>query len=338
MAFTYRYVTQSGVFPRNGNSWASAMSLTQFYTDFASVVPGRIYLFEGGSTYTLTADIATSTDGDLADPIAIIGVANGTTNEGNNITADDFAQGSDRPFFDGGASYKIDVGNTFHIEHIRAESEVSGVITTELQGLIHNCYVKNDYGSSSIRYAVVFENSYSRLIDCEIESPNNRGLLSKAGSLILFSYFHDIENYGIFLADATFTLFSIFDTCGRAIHGDSVDNGPGVLNCIFYNCDEGLYVAGSSSGYTHISCIYSGCASAVEWAAISNCNFHWKNHMYDNTADWTNVPEEGDAEDLFSDFFVSTGDPLFNDDAGGDFSTGLGSPCRNVGLQMGLGV
>jgi len=336
MALSYHYVTSTGAGSKNGGSWANAFDFAAFMSDFATCTAGDIYFFKPG-TYTLTADIASVYDGTLSDPIAIIGVKSGTTAQGNNINSDDWATGSDRPFFNGGASYHINVGDDYILKNIRSESEQSGVITIERHGIIDNCYAKCDDAGGTSRYAILTENVGCRIINTEVESPNNRGVALSAGCLIHLCYVHNVFDYGVLMAVSSFATFTICDDVGTGFYGGAVSDAIQVINCVCYDCTNGIYsVAGIS--WSIIGNIFHTCVTGINWTAASNNNFMWRNLMYNNTTDWNNVPASGDTEDIFCDWLVLTSDPDFVDAPNGDFTLDTGSPALNASMKMVLGV
>lgn len=336
MALSYHYVTTTGSGTKSGGSWANAFDFAAFLSDFGTNSAGDVYFFKPG-TYSLTADIYSPYDGSVADPIAIIGVKSTTTAEGNNISSSDWATGTGRPFFNGGTSYHVNLKGNYIIKNIRTESEQSGAITIEEHGIVDNCYAKCDDAGTGTRYAILCSNTGCRVVNCEAESPTNSGISLSAGCLIHLCYIHNVGNFGAGLAVTSFCTFSIFDDCDQGIYGSSISDSVTVINCVFYSCTSGIYsIAGIS--WSIIGNIFHTNTTGINWSALSNNNFMWDNLMYNNTTDWNNVPENGDTEDIFCDWLVTTADPDFVDETNGDFSLNTGSPALNSSMRMVLGV
>lgn len=97
------YVTPSGAGDNSGDSWANAMAYSDWESDLeGSCSAGDIYYLAGG-TYTLTSSLTNGgCGGAAANPIQIIGVASGTTNE--PPTYSDWAYGTDRPLISQGSN------------------------------------------------------------------------------------------------------------------------------------------------------------------------------------------------------------------------------------------
>lgn len=336
MSLSYHYVTTTGAGTKSGNSWSNAFDFAAFMSDFVACSAGDIYFFKPG-TYTLTADLASPYDGTVADPIAIIGVKSGTTAEGNNIDSDDWATGTDRPLFDGGTSYHINVGGDYILKNLRSESEQSGAITIEQHGIVDNCYAKNDNASTGTLFALNCENTGCRIINTEWESPNNRGASLSAGCLIHLCYAHNVGSWGVNMAINSFCTFTIFDDCGSGAYGGATADGVSVINCVMYSCNNGIYsVAGIA--WAIINNIFHTCTTGIYWTTNSNNNHMLNNLMYNNTTDFNRVPAEGDTEDLFCDWLLTTADPDFVDETNGDFSLDASSPAINSAMRMVLGV
>ena len=110
------YVTVAGAGDNSGDSWANALTVSEFVMSVNSAIAGDSYYVAGG-TYTFGASINTAADGTGSSPISIIGVNSGTTAEPPTVS--DYATGSSRPLFSCGA-YTITIDNYWKFLNIRA--------------------------------------------------------------------------------------------------------------------------------------------------------------------------------------------------------------------------
>ena len=113
------------------------------------------------------------------------------------------------------------------------------------------------------------------------------------------------------------------------------------MGCTFYDCDTGVTDVASSQTYnawTVVNNIFSECdTDDIKMAtACMDCYIAY-NHHYNSTDEHDGVPEEGTGDDLFCDWWKTTGDPKFTT-AGSDFSLQSDSPCIDAGMSMALGV
>jgi len=349
MALTYMHVDGAGAGDYSGSTWANAMSFASFYTgetnSFDAVAAGYIYFFMGGQTYSLTSNISTAIDGTAADRIAIIGVASGTTNEGAAIDDADFAQGSDRPIFDGNTAYYIDLADYSGVENCIAESGLYPILLAAAC-IVKNCKVNTDYTGATTRTLINCVSSYLKVINCELFSDEAGtglvyGVQGNIFCLIAFCYVHDmttgsgstgITPYGTIPS----VLFCIFDNLDKTVTVTSDESGI-FFGCTFYDCDDALPLTDGTAASV-INCIFSDCTtSAISSTASTFSHLLMYNHFYNNGDNHLNVPEEGDAADLFCDWWATTGDPKFTT-AGSDFSLQSDSPCIDAGMAMALGV
>lgn len=344
MALSYHYVTVTGAGAKDGAAWASAFDLAAFMTDFGSVAAGDIYFFEAGN-YSMTADITTATDGTATDPIAIIGVKAGTTHEGAAITGSDFGTGADRPSFsDGGSGYGIALDDYSVILNVIIDTRDLTPLRADVGGVIINCKITQSYEGASASYGVYLGgiNGNSILNEITGDQCNNAIISTAINRNILFNYIHDITEAGsVGIMEGSGAggtiLFNIFDNLPEAID-KTADNGGCIFGNTFYDCDVGISQT-SDYGYAIINNIFSECdndAIIASTAGIKSGVLMY-NHFYNNGDDYDGVIADGDAEDLFCDFWDTSGDPKFTA-AGSDFSLASDSPCIDAGLAMTLGV
>jgi len=339
MALSYYHVTVSGAGSKTGADWANAYGLAEYYSH--TIAAGDVFYFKSG-TYTLTADLGTTTDGTLTDPIAVIGVKSGTTATGNAVDYDDFATGDDRPYFNGGASYDVNFDNYAILRNIRAESEQDNVIRADQHSIIENCYALNDYSADSAsKVAIYGGGSGNRIINCEVESYNTG--IDMASGLIAFCYVKQLGTRttatAVILDLRTLVFGCIVDgyakgvfTTGRSIH---------ILQCVFAEILNNPAISGSGTttgGWSVINTIIYSCGQGLYWGSNNNNIYQNNNTFYDNTFDFNNVPKEGDTEDLFCDFNLSSADPKFRAASSEDFRIFNGSPSMDTGKTLELGI
>jgi len=343
MAITYHHVTVAGAGDNSGDSWANAMALSDFDTDLASASAGDVYFVKEGS-YNLTGDLSTGTNGTAAEPVCIIGVLSGTTHEGQAIDDSDFATGANRPVFDCGG-YFIGLSDYGRIHNIIAESSDTYAIKVDSHGIIYNCKAHNDYGSSGAKYGIYTSDSNVRFINCEASSANGNALSSDSQSKVFFCYLHDCTDgtYGIGIravGEYITVLFCIFDAL-RVGYWQDNEHGGVFFGNTFYDCDSGIVEDNAAAGVVALNIInniFSECdIDDMRSDTVGYMSFLAYNHHHNSVDACEGFPEEGTGDDLFCDWWKTTGDPKFNN-PGADFSLQSDSPCIDAGMAMALGV
>jgi hypothetical protein len=348
MALAYHHVDPDSSGGGNGSSWATsggnaAFTIAEWIADFAACAAGDIYFLKPavGGTITLTADIVTDVVGTLNLPIGVVGVKIGTTNVGAAIDDSDFPTGTDRPFIDGGLAYMLDTEDFIWIRNIRMESGDTYVIKADANSIVDNCKAYNDSSTGS-RVAIGGSSAtHSMIISCDAQALNGNATSVYTGSKVLFSYLHDSSGYGIACGSSDHAaLFCIFDNLSQGIGGASRESNI-VFGCTFYDCDYGIYDSAAGQSYNNhliVNNIFSECDTAdiLMTSASMDCYIAYNNHH--NSADkYSGVPEEGDADDLFCDWWKTVVDPAFTT-PGSNFSLGAGSACINTGMAITVGV
>lgn len=351
MALQYFCVDPDAPAGGDGSTWEvdgsgdSALNIAGLIADIAAAVPGDTYFLKpaDSGTITLTADIVTASDGTINAPISIVGVKAATTNIGAAIDDSDFPTGDDRPFIDGETLYNVEVDNWGAARNLRIESAYDHVLQIDGHGLVDNCWLHNDYGSSDNRRCIYNNHIALKVIDCELISDNGFAAVLDTGARFVFCYIHDCPDttYGYLLIESYSTfLFCIFDTMymgGRA-SDDAYDT---FFGCTFYNCDYGLRdIEGSATahGWVIINNIFSECDTEdITFDTAGMDSYIAYNHHYNYTSIGSGIPIEGTGDDLFCDWWLTTGDPKFTT-AGSDFSLQSDSPCIGAGMKMELGV
>jgi hypothetical protein len=350
MALAFHYATTTGAGVKNGAAWATAFDLAAFMTHWgAGPAAGDVFVFEAG-TYTLTADITTTADGTSTDPIAIVGVAAGTTHEGDAITGTDFPTGTNRPYFDAnGSAYGIVLDDYTWVMNICLDSSDTTPLRADAGSVIRNCKVLSEYTGASIAYGI-YSGGVGWVIDCEATGAETTGgqiFLSTPGSNALFCYVHDCTEAGTagFVTgggSAISIIFCIMDCCITGIL-KTAEHGGCIFGCTLYDCDTGI--SGTTDYATAIiNNIFSECdTDDIIWTTADiKCNVFMYNHSYNYNDRYDGVIADGDANDLFCDFWdtggVAAGDDPDFTTPGSDFSLQSTSPCIDAGMVMRLGV
>ncbi len=364
MAVTHYHIDDAAAGGGDGSTWGlgaggvNAMNMTDFETWWAGTGPsaGDRFYFMGGDTYTMNADISTSDDFSVTEPVCIFGVASTpskTTNVGAAIDPDDLAQGDDRPLFDDAAgAYMIMLDNYNYIESIRIESSDTYGIRVDQGSYIINCKSTHDYGSTTAHYCFYIGGLYGHIIDCEATgeaAPNDRatGFSGYVGCHMLFCYAHDLtysarEAFQRTGGGAATIAFCIADNCATGIESTS-DDGCLCFCNTFYSCTDGI-TATDDYGWVIVNNIFSVLSNdAITWGTAGTlCNYFNYNHFYSISGDeWVGTPKKGDNNELFCDWNPTSGDPKFTAPAAGppgDFSLQSDSPCIGAGMKMELGV
>ncbi len=343
MARTYHHVTSAGAGTKSGASWANAMGEAELETDLeGSLGAGDIYYVKDG-TFTLDSTIDFSArNGTQAEPATIIGVKSGTTNEGANVTLSDFStDDADKPKFDI-STYNFIGNNYVQFMCVEFEGETNNTVETNDYCLFWKCNFNQDYASSANRHCLLV-NKGNIIDDCEFTS-------AKASGVMLYSDYNKVINcYFYDIPDAT---------GGRGVTTDY--HGQMIENCIFDNCslqidtngydgtavrfntfNDGAYdiFADSGSGSWCITnnIFESSSNGAVHFTTQADSNWFDNNHGDDARCNdmWDGVET---TSPIYKDNNVSTGDPDFDDAAGGDFKISSSSPCYGTGSQISKGV
>lgn len=326
MAAATMYVTPAGAGAKDGTTWATAFGEAEFEADLeAGAEAGDIYYVAGG-TYTLdSAYDASARDGTAVGPISIIGVASGTSAQPPTVS--DWATGDNRPLFACAANTFL-VGDYYKICNLRFTITTANGVQMGAGGLVFNCKSQNNSGTAN-RYAF-FGATPSQYISCEAISDLGIGMNCTTA---IFCYIHDSAT-GIDALGNSKYLFNIIDTCTTGISIASDDIVLGFGNTI-YNTTTSVSATDSYAD-VWINNIVDTTTDGFLWTTQTNINFFAYNHTGNSVTDMWDLVEESVA--AYKDNWVTSGDPDFTNEAGGNFSLEGTSPCINAGMAMGLGV
>jgi len=331
----YYHITAAGAGLKDGSTWANAMGIGEFQTHLnGAVLAGHVHFVQDGA-YTMTANIDCSArDGSITSPIAIIGVKAGTTNEGAAVVYSDWSRdAADRPVITA-AAYNFAIGSDYKLINIEFATTYSTGVTCDSRDVVENCKVTNSSGTAN-RYAVVQNTGGGSTINCELISTNGYALSCGSNTVTLFNYLHD-SNIGLRVAASVQSIIgNVFDTNATEGINAAIKTNINVINNVFYAGAKGLAET-TGYGWLVINNIFEGqTTSGISWATTqTDTNTFMDNHGDDArcTDMWANV----DVTTVFQDYWVTTGDPLFSNPAGGLFDLGAGSPCLDVGLPNSL--
>lgn len=321
-----------------GGSWANAIkTAAAMDTLLDTTVAAGDVVYVKQSTWTLTEALgATARDGTALDPICIVGVKDGTTDEppplsawsDTNLTS---SSGEDRPIFSAGA-YTISLGDYWKVFNIKITGSASTVITGGNTNVFYNCYVENSSGTANRTALAAGTQSSCILTECK--STNGYSLSFGSGGKMVFCYVHDSVR-GVSQNSYFVCLFNIFDTCSSTgIEVASYDSSIYFGNS-FYNCPT-AFNATDSYGNVSINNIIDTATDGFLWTSQVDINFYSYNHVGNSVTDMWDTIDETNPEN--KDNWVTSGDPDFTNEAGGNFSLESTSPCINAGMAMALGV
>lgn len=321
------YVDPSGAGGKDGSDWDNAFGLGEWETHLeGSAAAGDFYYVKGG-TYTFTSNISTAKDGTATNPITIIGVNSGTTNE--PPISSDWATGANRPLM-AAAAYDFIFDNYWIIRNLRVTiTDIYG-LRADQGALIVNCNSNNSSGSAG-RCGISTYGTDSCIINCESQSVNGFcSYVLQFDCKVIGCYLHDgetgIEGY----ADANY-VFNIIDTMSG--HGISfITSGPmmstAIINNTIYNCGTGIE-EDTGDRFMVMNNIISDCTTGIKWGTEQKSNYFDYNNYYNNTADVSNVTKGENA---------TAYEPQYTGAAGGDFSLNTASDCIGAAFSIELGV
>lgn len=334
MAAATMYVTPAGALGKTGANWANAMGEAEFEADLeANAEAGDIYYVASGAAdgtsvpYTLdSAYDSSARDGTVVAPISIIGVKFGTTAEPPVLA--DWGAALDRPHFVCAAN-AVTFGDYYKLYNLSWTGTAASTVLTGTNARVYNCKGANTYATAR---NALYVGAYGAVIKYEGTGANCWGLRLGSPALALFCYLHDCY-LGINTAANNFLLSNIIDTVTTGVFIED-DLGIIAINNTIYNSTTAISV-GAGTGI-FINNIIDTATDGFLWTTQTDINFFAYNHEGNNVTDMWDLVEE--AVTAHKDNWVTSGDPDFTNEAGGDFSLEATSPCIDAGMAMSLGV
>ena len=196
-ASDYLHVTVAGAGNNDGQTWANAFSLSDFITDVNdNSEAGDVYYIKSG-TYTMAAGepiyiTTTDHDGTAQAPISLIGVLSTTTNEDGAIDGDDYAYGTDRPYFDCSTNTEeFRVSDYWIFSNLSFLTNSGSGIIGYVSQLFVNCKAYNNKNTANYP-AFSLRGTGAGAFSCEAYSDSGISLdLSGASHTVANCYLHD---------------------------------------------------------------------------------------------------------------------------------------------------
>lgn len=337
MAAATMYVTAAGAGAKDGAAWASAMGEAEFEADLeGGAEAGDIYYVQAG-TYTLdSAYDASARDGTAIAPISIIGVKAATTAEPPTYADWPTVGSSDRPSFACAANL-VAFGDYYKLYNTIWTGSGANIVSFGNACVVYN--MKSTNSGTATKNALTGNTSII-FVCCEGTSPAGNAFSATGnGNFLIYCYLHDSTTL-VSLAVTTpycTLLNTVLDTATTGI-AMLATYGLRVVNGIFYSCTT-CVTATTSNADAFLNNIMDTATDAFKWTTQTDINTFWKNHQGNSVTRMYDTSTNKVASTLpHTDPAVSSGDPLFDGAAGGDFSLAAGSPCINNALTPTLGT
>ena len=283
-----------------------------FIEDVNAVIAGNTIYIKNDGTATMST-VSTARDGTAELPITI---------DGYNTTRGENPTGTDRPLLAFGASTLL-LGDYFFCKNIRMTGTATAVASMNISSVFINCKITNSSVSSN-RIAFNLNNTFTAAISCEgISTLGIAFELNNRQATAINCYAHDSAT-GIHLDNNDHDVLGcIIDTCTTGMLGDD-SVGITISGNVIYNCTTGL-TDGVGKSYNVYNNIFYSNTTAISWGTEQKINIFNYNLYDDNGTDVVNVTKGDNAV---------SGDPLFTNAAGGDFTLGTGSAALDVGFDV----
>ena len=320
------YVTVTGAGDNSGDSWANAMSLTEFeYAIEHTVVAGDVFYIAGGS-YSYSSAIFTTRSGSSTNPILIIGVNSGTTNE--PPIPSDYADGTNRPHIT--TTQGISFYDYYIVMNIRITTSVN--LSVNIGSKVINCSISSS--STSSLYILPMASS-SHVSDCEIISTSGGGTISgiyaSYQSTVTNCYVKGCSNIGIYSYGALVSR-CIINECNTGIYHHVY--AAIIINNTIYNCNHGVWTDYGIMMFLN-NILYSneyGFVGDFSGANVKSIIMDY-NNWYDNTYD-ISMDNEGSEDNTLKGPHDTSNNPLFVDYENDDFSLQSTSQCIDAGINI----
>lgn len=234
--------------------------------------------------------------------------------------------GTDRPIIDGASTRASAIDC-----NAKARWVLMNFVLTGATGIAFDCGGDDNHQLFNVRMHTNADGAACDtscfFIDCELDNNSDKGFDSGSGDPSFFdSYIHDNTGIGV-SANVTQSIKTVYDTNGD--DGMNCTNfQPTVVRNVFYNntgdgmdCNNG---SSTDSGRTWYNNIFKDNANGITYTSKTNLTYGFNLFHNDTVSGTSEIYIGGDV----------TGDPLFTDAAGGDFSVGSSSPAIDVGLPQ----
>lgn len=317
------YALPTGAGAKTGADWANAFGVSEVTTFINATQAAGDRVFWAGGTYTLTASINTSLDGDPDNYIWHIGVNSGTTNE--PPVATDYAAGDNRPLVAGGI-YAFNFDRYTAIFNFRKTGTALRGISINTGALIMNCDSVNTSATTTAS-GIYNGGPYGIIADCTSKCAAGYAynIVSGTGSNLKRCYGYE-SDIGCNAQNAVaLNVFEcVFDTCEDGIYNQTASRYQWVIdNCTIYNSSaNGIYLNDVVAGI--MNCTIDNCGTGISASVSGNLTVINYNNFNGNTSDVSNVTKGLGNLAL---------DPQFTDAAGGNFTIG-----NRALINQGLGI
>jgi hypothetical protein len=340
-AATNHYVTVAGAGAKTGATWSNAKDTAKFIDRFDTAQPGDIFWLAKG-TYTFLRQlnsyrgVDSCYQGTTAEPISVIGVKTGTTNQ-PPVYADWAIANTDRPTLSTENVYFVTC-HQWILRNLIVNVNSTNGIDLGTFNTVENCKVTQTSVLAD-RYTITTETGCT-VINCELSSPLGIGLWSYCGGDIEYNYIHDCQK-GMFLRSDVFIGYNIISKCSFGIcMNNTVYPSSGfdetITNNSFYACSTGIYGQHPRGGNRIKNNIFNCFTYDLSMDTIDNTMFISGNKY---TQGASKIMLRGvDTSGISQDYLWSGGDPLFTNPGGGIFTLQSGSSCKNAGLKLELGT
>ena len=346
MAAANMHVTKVGAGAKTGATWGAAMDWAAFITDItgAGEAGDHYYLAaegDGSDLGTLTGDLISNVAGTNGAEIHVIGVKNGTTNEGTAIIPADWGIGTDRPKFNGDIFQAV-----FANYHVLYNLRAYGTDATATLGsgafdfnCIYNCEIINNGNGVALQV-----DDQNRILACDLKAPNSYALYSDIRNHILFTRAYD-SDFGIRININSLIGFCIIDTSATdaiVMFGSELT----FLNNTIYKTGRYAFNAGAMHRLALINNAVHGDGGNEAGGygfhstlgAIDYSTIFLNNNWYDIANEditFDSGTTEHRATIAPSDTIV---DPQHTNAGGGDFSWSAGGNLEGIAYDMLYGV
>ena len=309
------FTTPTGAGAGTGVDFANAFNWTQLDDWITNTANAGDILYALAGTYNASAQVTTSRNGLVTNPIKIIGVAD------QALTP---AVHGALPFFDFGANNRSMVLNNYwQVHNIRFDSaENSYSLRLDIGGLISNCEALNTGTGSAFSLTA----TNGRIVNSIAESTLAAAI--DIGGIGCAAYGNQVNGglVGIdFALGGNVAVANLIRDCTIGIQGQTGNDIHLFLNTI-YNCVTGI-LSTDGQRWSIIDNILAGCTNPAVWIGIEQKSNYWNRNVWFNSATPLRVTKGPDAINA---------DPQFVDASLGTAAgfTVRAEVARNLGLNL----